>query len=136
MQWSSGEVVRYVESPEYFDTAVIPCYRISLHDNVLSEQSANEEYMAHVLELESRLKGRIVLFPALVVYGTNDIHIKPMIESIVEALNTFKYIIFIPFDETLANQLKQALHNNNGKVLAINKNVNWFSEIVAIWNQK
>lgn len=136
MHWTSEQIERYLESPEYFDSAVIPCYRIGLTEETKGELEANEEQMARMLELEERLKGRIVLFPALVVFGSNDIHINAMIESTIEAMHKFKYIIFIPFDDVIAAQMQPSFINNRGHMLSATHRVDWFLEIVAIWNQR
>ncbi len=136
MQWLSDRIEQYISNPEFFDTAVIPCYRISLALEGKAAVKAIEVQMARVLELEDRLKGRIVLFPAIVVFGTDDAPFKNIIDATSIAMTRFKYVIYAPFDESLAALLQEQLKNNNGMMLSANDRVDWFTEIVDIWNKK
>lgn len=136
MQWVSKQIEQFQSNPEFFDTAIIPCYRVSTEDGCLDLMNQNEKLMDLVIQLEDRLKGRIVLFPAVVLFGTSDPQLKAMVDETSIEMKKFKYLFYIPFDELIHKQLNEFVICENGHVLTISNKVDWYQEIVSLWTKK
>ncbi len=134
MQWVSAQVEQFYRNPEYLDTAVIPCYRIDLHNRDLEHVKANEQIMMRLMELEDRLKGRLILFPACVFYDTIEHQIKNTIEVASNSLQQFNFVYYVPFDQQIFNIMKLVTYTNKEKLLSLTED--WYQQVLLDWNQK
>lgn len=134
MQWVSAQVQQFYESPQYLDTAVIPCYRIDLFNRDLEHVKANEQVMMRLMDLEDRLKGRLILFPACVFYDTVEQHINSTIEVTSNALQQFNYVIYVPFDQALHDIMQTITYKENEQLFT--EEMDWYQAVLASWNKK
>lgn len=134
MQWASVQVEQYLANPEYLDTAIIPIYRIDFEEDALEVVKANENIMSRLLSLEDRLKGRVILFPAVVIYGMDQNYLTHAISSISSSLVKFPYVYYIPFDDILYGNM-QSLTFEKGNFLLSAENNDWYNEILGNWNK-
>lgn len=136
MQWVSEQIEQYISSPQFFDTAIIPCYRIALTEDALEVVKHNEEQYNRVLQVEERLKGRIVLFPAIVLWGNQSNQFETVMEAVTSELQRFPHVFYLPFDKNVVEQIQAVVKNFRGKLLSTDQQVDWYTEILTNWREK
>lgn len=132
VQWTSEQIEHYFRNPQFFDTALIPVYRAALDRDQIELVRENEEKMIRLIEIEQRLKGRVILLPAVVLYGTSSVYVQAYIEQVSKSLGDIANKIFIPFDDVVFEQLQNSVHGSSNIVLSVD-NLLWYEEIMNRW---
>lgn len=111
MKWSAEDLGMYTQSKEFVDTVLIPLVPLSFGDQMLQSGSNNEFITILSLEIEKKLKGRMLLMPNFHYLSSEEsklILLKHWTKKLEE--NNFKHIFFLTSDVEWKKNEKELEH--------------------------